>query len=342
MSQLRVQANVITNGTTEGKTFTAATGESVASLTFGTGKITVSGNLEVSQLDVTTVKQFAGDSITLTKVPGSKQSYYGSAAESLDEIATVRSADSLQTRFSTADNSLETRISSEVVNRSTADDSLQTRFSTADNSLETRISSEEVNRSTADDSLQTRFSTADNSLETRISSEEVNRSTADDSLQTRFSTADNSLETRISSEEVTRSNLHQSLTNFANYEGSAFSLKVNGDIEATGNIVGASHVTTSDARLKKDVEDVTGALDMVSRMHPVFYNWNDGTKSINPGHKELGFLAQEVEAVLPSVIHTSASGDIPDLKRVAYDRLVAVLFAAVKELKGEVDSLKHA
>ena len=284
MSQLRVQANVITNGTTEGKTFTAATGESVASLTFGTGKITVSGNLEVSQLDVTTVKQFAGDSITLTKVPGSKQSYYGSAAESLDEIATVRSADSLQTRFSTADNSLETRISSEVVNRSTADDSLQTRFSTADNSLETRISSE----------------------------------------------------------EVTRSNLHQSLTNFANYEGSAFSLKVNGDIEATGNIVGASHVTTSDARLKKDVEDVTGALDMVSRMHPVFYNWNDGTKSINPGHKELGFLAQEVEAVLPSVIHTSASGDIPDLKRVAYDRLVAVLFAAVKELKGEVDSLKHA
>ena len=90
------------------------------------------------------------------------------------------------------------------------------------------------------------------------------------------------------------------------------------------------------------MEDVTGALDMVSRMHPVFYNWNDGTESINPGHKELGFLAQEVEAVLPSVIHTSASGDIPDLKRVAYDRLVAVLFAAVKELKGEVDSLKHA
>jgi hypothetical protein len=123
----------------------------------------------------------------------------------------------------------------------------------------------------------------------------------------------------------------------------AFNIKVNGTIEALSNhVLGLSFITTSDSRLKKDVEEVSGALDLVSRMHPVYYNWNNGNESINPGHKELGFLAQEVEAIIPNVVHTSVSGDIPDLKRVSYDRLVAVLVAAVKELKSEVDSLKHA
>jgi hypothetical protein len=123
-----------------------------------------------------------------------------------------------------------------------------------------------------------------------------------------------------------------------NYNGAAtpFSIKVNGDVTAT------SHLTYSDARLKQDVEEVSGALDMVSRMHPVYYNWNNGSEAINPGHKEIGFLAQEVESIIPNVVHTKADGEFSDLKGVAYDRLVALLVSAVKELKSEVDSLKRA
>jgi hypothetical protein len=35
-------------------------------------------------------------------------------------------------------------------------------------------------------------------------------------------------------------------------------------------------------------------------------------------------------------------GEIPDMKRVTYDRLVSLLGAAVKELKAEIDAMKHA
>jgi hypothetical protein len=109
------------------------------------------------------------------------------------------------------------------------------------------------------------------------------------------------------------------------------------------DIDAASFNTTSDMRLKKDVEPVVNAVEMVMKINPVYYNWIDDRASINPGHKELGFLAQELEAVLPNVVKTvHEGGEIPDMKRVTYDRLVSLLVAAVKELKAEIDAMKHA
>jgi hypothetical protein len=96
-------------------------------------------------------------------------------------------------------------------------------------------------------------------------------------------------------------------------------------------------------RLKKDVEPVVNAVEMVMKINPVYYNWIDDRAPINPGHKELGFLAQELEAVLPNVVKTvHEGGELPDMKRVTYDRLVSLLVAAVKELKAEIDAMKHA
>jgi hypothetical protein len=110
----------------------------------------------------------------------------------------------------------------------------------------------------------------------------------------------------------------------------------------TGDITAQSFTSASDARLKKDVVEVSSALSIVSQIRPVFYNWVDERPTVNPGHKELGFIAQELEAVIPNVVATSATGELPDQKRVAYDRLVSLLVGAVKELKAEVDALKRA
>ena len=71
-------------------------------------------------------------------------------------------------------------------------------------------------------------------------------------------------------------------------------------------------------------------------LRPVFYNWID-RESINPGRKELGFLAQEVEAVVPEVISTAS--DEMATKRVCYDRLVSLLVAAVKDQAATIEAL---
>jgi hypothetical protein len=140
-SHLQITGNNIVGGAyTTQNGFTPTAGDKAPKLTFGATTISVVGDLQVSQLDVTTVKQFAGNAITLTKsTDPSAKSFYGSKDVALDEIATLFVGDSLQTRFSIADYSLQSRIS-------TADDSLQTRFSTADDSLQTRSEERRVGK----------------------------------------------------------------------------------------------------------------------------------------------------------------------------------------------------
>ena len=110
----------------------------------------------------------------------------------------------------------------------------------------------------------------------------------------------------------------------------------------SGEISADSFTTTSDMRLKTDVTNLSNALETVTQIRPVFYNWNDGRSTLNPGHKELGFLAQELEAVLPNVVSTTSDDTVFEggKKAVAYDRLVALLIGAVQELKAEVEQLK--
>ena len=56
----------------------------------------------------------------------------------------------------------------------------------------------------------------------------------------------------------------------------------------------------------------------------------------NEGH-DVGVIAQEIEAIFPELVNTRANG----YKAVKYDKLVAVLIEAVKELKLEVEELKN-
>jgi hypothetical protein len=109
-----------------------------------------------------------------------------------------------------------------------------------------------------------------------------------------------------------------------------------------GSVQAESFTTTSDMRLKTDVTTLSNALETVGQIRPVFYNWLNGQPTMNPGHKELGFLAQELEAVMPNVVVTGTDDSILEggKKAVAYDRLVALLVGAVKELKAEVDVIK--
>ena len=53
------------------------------------------------------------------------------------------------------------------------------------------------------------------------------------------------------------------------------------------------------------------------------------------GHKQIGVVAQDVEAVFPELVASSVDG----YKSVDYTKLTAVLIEAVKELKAENDAL---
>ncbi|MFT6971126.1 MAG: hypothetical protein ACJAXX_001694, partial [Roseivirga sp.] len=105
-----------------------------------------------------------------------------------------------------------------------------------------------------------------------------------------------------------------------------------GNADFTGTVNVSSLNQTSDARLKKNISTLTSGLASINRLRGVRYNWKDESKHEN----KIGFIAQEVEEILPELVHTKADG----FKAVNYAEMTAVLVEAVKELTQQIEDLK--
>ena len=105
-------------------------------------------------------------------------------------------------------------------------------------------------------------------------------------------------------------------------------------IGSTGNIdISGSLSQSSDRRLKKNIKTLTSGLSIVNQLRGVRYNWKDESRTGN----KIGFIAQEVEDVLPELVKTRENG----FKGVNYAEMTAVLVEAVKELSKQIDELKN-
>ncbi|WP_109799528.1 tail fiber domain-containing protein [Novosphingobium meiothermophilum] len=113
----------------------------------------------------------------------------------------------------------------------------------------------------------------------------------------------------------------------ANKAGDSFtgSISVSGSVTATGDIT-----AYSDARLKTDIETITGALDRVRKLRGVTFSRRE------TGNRGVGLIAQELAPIVPEAVMTHKGG----LLSVAYGNLVGVLIEAVKDLADKVDRLE--
>jgi len=100
-----------------------------------------------------------------------------------------------------------------------------------------------------------------------------------------------------------------------------------------GSLEAQSMATMSDQRFKHQIEPLENCLSIITKLNPVKYNWKSG-RSFHGMEKEIGFLAQELEQVLPNVVHTG------EHKTVSYGNLTAVLVGAIQELQQEIQRLK--
>jgi hypothetical protein len=100
-----------------------------------------------------------------------------------------------------------------------------------------------------------------------------------------------------------------------------------------GSLEAQSMATMSDQRFKHQIEPLENCLSIITKLNPVKYNWKSGP-SFHGMEKEIGFLAQELEQVLPNVVHTG------EHKTVSYGNLTAVLVGAIQELQQEIHRLK--
>ena len=113
-----------------------------------------------------------------------------------------------------------------------------------------------------------------------------------------------------------------------------------GRIDAKNDVVAFS---TSDERLKKYIKNIPNALDKVSQINGVNFQWRKTDEEVKQNvhsfeGKDVGVIAQELEKVLPEVVITRDNG----YKAVKYEKIIPLLIEAIKELQAEVQELKNS
>ena len=114
-----------------------------------------------------------------------------------------------------------------------------------------------------------------------------------------------------------------------------------GEIRATNNVTA---FYSSDRKFKENIKPIEGALDKVMSIGGKTFDWTDAYITEHGGEdgyflqkNDFGVIAQDVQAVFPQAVRTRDDGSLA----VDYEKLSALAFAAIIELKAEVDALKR-
>jgi hypothetical protein len=97
---------------------------------------------------------------------------------------------------------------------------------------------------------------------------------------------------------------------------------------------GTLTTSTSDIRLKENISPLSGGLDKILRLQGVNFTWKSDENHAN----KIGFIAQDVEKVLPELVFTNPTDGY---KGINYAEITAVLTEAVKELKEQLEATKN-
>jgi hypothetical protein len=149
---------------------------------------------------------------------------------------------------------------------------------------------------------------------------------------------------------------YQLLVGYTTSNG-AYRLQVNSQIFAT-----SSTIATSDARYKTNVEPISSALNLVTQLNPVQFDWKKHPIHDFPEGKTIGFLAQEVGEVLKdtdyvnNVVKTNECTITPEEKDekgnitkeavkeeflgIAEGNLIPLLTKAIQEQQTIINDLK--
>jgi hypothetical protein len=139
---------------------------------------------------------------------------------------------------------------------------------------------------------------------------------------------------------VTGGGIQASVTGTANF---GHAIVGGGSATFTGDVI----ANTSDKRLKTNIINIDSPLEKISKINGVYFNWNELAKELsdkNTEIREVGFIAQEVQVILPEIIKPAAFDVLlktgQNYLTIQYEKIVPLLVESIKQLKRELDELK--
>jgi hypothetical protein len=108
---------------------------------------------------------------------------------------------------------------------------------------------------------------------------------------------------------------------------------ISGSLSVTGDVVAYS---TSDERLKDNIELISNPIQKVQQLRGVEFDWNDKSM-FKAGKHDYGVIAQDVQKVLPELVKESHTGYLG----VDYDKIIGLLIEVVKEQEKRIKDLEN-
>ena len=108
-------------------------------------------------------------------------------------------------------------------------------------------------------------------------------------------------------------------------------LEVEGTSKFEGRLFAQEIICTSDEKLKKNVQRITGSLDKIRQLNGVSFQWKKNNKP------SFGVLAQNLEKIFPDAVNT----DMLNKKSVNYNSVIALLIESVKEIHSTCTTLRR-
>jgi hypothetical protein len=105
-----------------------------------------------------------------------------------------------------------------------------------------------------------------------------------------------------------------------------------GSISVTSS--GTTYNTTSDARLKTDIQPIADATDRLMQMNPVSHKW----KADPEADAVVGFIAQEMQDIVPEAV--AGDPDSDEMMSMDYGRITPVLVAALQDAHKKIEELE--
>ncbi len=118
----------------------------------------------------------------------------------------------------------------------------------------------------------------------------------------------------------------------------SYMLDVLGDVGISGSIYGLS-----DQRLKKNQAPILNAISLITQLNPTTYEFKSKEYEYLrlPEDKQYGFLAQEVEEIIPELISARIVSPDESYKSINYNALISIMAAAIQEQQSEIELLKQ-
>ena len=121
---------------------------------------------------------------------------------------------------------------------------------------------------------------------------------------------------------------------FANGTARVLALAGSGNRALYVASTGSLTTSSSDASLKANVNTLGSQLEVVKQLNPISFNWIDTEERGN--QLEIGFIAQEVQPLVPEVIGANNDGTLT----IDYPKLTAVLTKGMQEALAKIETLE--